>query len=273
LDDEAYNSMLNNPEVEKIIPVTKKFASEVQKDATWGQSRISSKNKTRSKPYTFTYDAKQDGDGVHVYVIDTGINIKHDDFQGRAIWGTATIEGASKDDRNGHGTHCAGTIAGYKYGIAKKAKIIAVKVLDDAGEGDDDTVLKGIEFVHKHVSKNKIKIFVVSMSLGGAFSTIVNEAVDKLYQAGGVVVAAAGNEDKDACEFSPASANNTITVGSIDENNKKSSFSNWGKCIKILAPGGNITSSWINSKTAIMELSGTSMAAPHVAGVAAGLIS
>jgi subtilisin family serine protease len=272
LDSEAYNSMLMNPEVEEIIPVTRKFANEVQQDATWGQSRTSSKNKVRSKPYTFTYDEKHSGDGVNVYVIDTGVNIKHDDFQGRAIWGTVTIEGATKDDKNGHGTHCAGTIAGYKYGIAKKAKIIAIKVLDDAGEGDDDTVLKGIDYVHKHVSKNKIKTFVVSMSLGGPFSAIINEAVDKLYHAGGVVVVAAGNDDQDACKFSPSSVNNAIVVGSIDEDNKKSSFSNWGKCVKILAPGGEVLSSWIGSKNATMVLSGTSMATPHVAGVAAGLI-
>ncbi|KXN67962.1 subtilisin-like protein, partial [Conidiobolus coronatus NRRL 28638] len=140
LDPKAYKSILKHPDVKEVIPVTKKYAYVVQRDATWGLSRTSSKSKTRSKPYTYTYDAKFSGDGIPVFVIDTGVNTEHEDFQGRASWGKVVIKGDSETDENGHGTHCAGTIAGNKYGVAKKAKIIAVKVLDSEGNGDDTTI-------------------------------------------------------------------------------------------------------------------------------------
>jgi subtilisin family serine protease len=273
LNPEAYKSMLENPDVEEIIPITKKYAFAVQSGATWGLSRISSKSKARSKPYAYKYDPKASGDGIPVFVIDTGIYTEHEDFQGRASWGKVVIEGDSEVDENGHGTHCAGTIAGNKYGVAKKAKVIAVKVLDSEGNGSDKTVVDGIEYVHDYVKTNKIKAFVANISLGGKASKVIDDATEKLYQAGGIVVVAAGNEDEDACDVSPARGKNMVTVGCFSEDNKKSWFSNWGKCINILAPGGNITSTFIGSKTATKTLSGTSMAAPHVAGLAAALWS
>jgi subtilisin family serine protease len=273
LDTKAYKSMLKHPDVEEVIPVTKKYAYVVQKGATWGLSRISSKSKTRSKPYTYTYDANASGDGIVVFVIDSGVYTEHEDFQGRASWGKVVIKGDSEVDENGHGTHCAGTIAGNKYGVAKKAKVIAVKVLDSEGNGGDDTVVDGIKYVHDYVKTNKIKAFVVNISLGGDVSKVVDDATEKLYQAGGIVVVAAGNEDADACNVSPARGKNMVTVGCFNEDNKKSWFSNWGKCVNILAPGGNITSTSIGSKTATDTFSGTSMAAPHVAGLAAALWS
>jgi subtilisin family serine protease len=273
LDTKAYKSMLKHPDVEEVIPVTKKHAYIVQSGATWGLSRISSKSKTRSKPYTYKYDAKASGDGIPVFVLDTGIYTEHEDFQGRASWGKVVVEGASKADNDGHGTHCSGIIAGNKYGVAKKAKLIAVKVFDDKGSGDDTTITNGVKFVLDYVKTNKIKAFVANLSLGGKASKVVDDATDKLYQAGGIVVVAAGNDDIDACTISPARTKNMVTVGCFSEDNKKSSFSNWGKCVNILAPGGNITSTFIGSKTATKKLSGTSMAAPHVAGLAAALWS
>jgi subtilisin family serine protease len=272
LTPETYSILSEDPMVTRLVEVTPKYPFKSQMDATWGLSRISSNQEIRSKPYIYNYNEDSSGKGETVYVIDTGINIEHEEFEGRASWGTVTPEGASQEDVHGHGTHCAGTIGGKTYGVAKKANIIAVKVFDDKTQGDDDTIIQGIQWATKD-AKSKGIAATFSMSLGGEKSECVDLAIQKAHQEGIVVVVAAGNDNSDACTLSPAGSEYAVTVGAIDENNEKSSFSNYGKCVKILAPGRGVLSSWIGSNNATRAISGTSMATPHVAGQVAVLKS
>ncbi|KXN67957.1 subtilisin-like protein [Conidiobolus coronatus NRRL 28638] len=217
-------------------------------------------------------EVRPQGSGETVYLIDSGINVEHEEFEGRASWGTAVVEGASKKDTNGHGTHCAGTIGGKTYGVAKKVNLIAVKIMDDNNNGDEITVIKGVQWALNDAKSKGIKA-IFSMSLGVKSSECLDLAVERAYEEGMIVVVSAGNDNFDACKKSPAGAKSMVTVGSIDEDNGKSSFSNYGKCVKILAPGRNVLSSWTGSKNATRAISGTSMATPHVAGQVAVLKS
>ncbi|KXN67955.1 subtilisin-like protein [Conidiobolus coronatus NRRL 28638] len=272
LTPEAYAALREDPMVTRLVEVTPKYPLKFQTEATWGLSRISSNQEIRTKPYIYNYNENSAGKGETVYVIDTGINVEHEEFEGRAKWGTVTPEGASQEDVHGHGTHCAGTIGGKTYGVAKDVNLIAVKVFDDKTIGDDDTVIQGIQWASND-AKSKGIAATFSMSLGGDKSECVDLAIQKAHQDGMVVVVAAGNENADACIYSPSGSEYTVTVGAIDENNGKSSFSNYGKCVKILAPGRNVLSSWTGSKNATRVISGTSMATPHVAGQVAVLMS
>lgn len=241
----------------------------VQSDAPWGLSRVSQKQlPTDLKSYQYPKSA---GKGVDVYVIDTGINTKHVEFQGRAYWG-ATIPFHDLDiDGNGHGTHCAGTIAGKTYGIAKKAHVIAVKVLRTSGFGTNSDVLKGVEWAVAAAGRGakKGRRSVANMSLGGGFSQALNDAVDQAVAKGMLFAVAAGNDNEDACQYSPAASKSAITVGASDIHDAMAFFSNHGKCVDVFAPGMDILSAWIGSRTATNTISGTSMASPHVAGVLA----
>lgn len=172
-------------------------------------------------------------------------------------------------DENGHGTHCSGTIAGSTYGVAKKAKIVGVKVLDASGSGTNSGVISGIQWVANNAASNS----VLSMSLGGSYSSAVNSAVKSTVSKGVTVVVAAGNSDEDASNSSPASEPSAITVGAIDNTDTRASFSNYGSLVDVFAPGVNVLSSWIGSTTATNTISGTSMATPHIAGLAAYLIA
>lgn len=242
---------------------------ELQADAPWGLSRVS----YHERPLEFgnyTYP-KSAGGGVDVYVIDTGINIRHRDFEGRASWGT-TIPAFDEDiDGNGHGTHCAGVIGGRTFGIAKKARLIAVKVLRTNGFGTNSDVIKGIEWVIKSQLKNRRKgrRAVANMSLGGGRSLSLEKAVNRAVKAGVHFAVAAGNDNEDACNYSPAAASGPITVGASTNIDEIAFFSNHGPCVDIFAPGMDITSAWIGSDDAVNTASGTSMASPHVAGVLA----
>ncbi|EFQ31857.1 subtilase [Colletotrichum graminicola] len=213
------------------------------------------------------------GDGITAYVVDTGILTTHSEFQGRATFGANFINNVDTDE-NGHGSHVAGTIGGQTFGVAKNVKLVAVKVLDGDGAGSNSGVLDGMQFVIDDVkAKNITGKAVMNMSLGGSASAAVNRAIEALNTAGIVPVVAAGNENQDAANTSPASAPNAITVGAIDaRNDRKASFSNFGKVVDIFAPGVNILSVGIASNTATNTLSGTSMASPHVAGLAAYLM-
>ncbi|KFY39745.1 hypothetical protein V495_05756 [Pseudogymnoascus sp. VKM F-4514 (FW-929)] len=237
---------------------------ETRTGATWGLGRISHKAGASTE---YVYDSSA-GEGATVYVVDTGIYIEHDEFEGRATWGKNFIEGSPDTDENGHGTHCAGTIGGASFGVASKASLVAVKVLDGDGSGSNSGVIAGIDFVGSD-SKGK---GVLSMSLGGTFSEAVNSAVESTIAAGVTVVVAAGNDGADASDYSPASAPNAITVGAIDNTDARASFSNFGKVLDVFAPGVDVKSAWIGSKSATNTISGTSMATPHVAGLAAYLI-
>lgn len=219
------------------------------------------------------------GEGVKVYVIDTGVNVDHIDFGGRASWGHTVPNGDLDSDGNGHGSHCAGTIAGSRYGIAKKAQPVAVKVLRSNGSGTMSDVVAGVDWAttahlkEKHAQDKKYKGAVANMSLGGGRSPTLDVAVNGAVRAGIVFSVAAGNDNSDACDYSPAAAELAITVGATTIEDERAYFSNYGKCVDVFAPGMNILSVWRGSRYATNTISGTSMAAPHVAGLAAYLLS
>ncbi|KXN67959.1 subtilisin-like protein, partial [Conidiobolus coronatus NRRL 28638] len=243
-----------------------------QEDSTWGLARISSKENNIPVPYTFNYDDLYSGQNVTVYVIDTGVKLDHEEFEGRAKFGIVTIEGENEEDEHGHGTHCAGTVAGKTFGVAKHSNVIAVKAFNSKGSGRTTYTIKGIEWAVEDALKNN-RTAIISMSLGGVANEASNRAVNCAFQSGILAIASAGNKNQDACNQSPASSSDAITVGSIDKYNIKSWFSNWGKCVDILAPGSDILSAGIKNITDVTKKSGTSMACPHVAGVAAAIWS
>jgi cerevisin len=259
------------PNVERVEEDVVIQISAIQEDAPWGLARVSQRNKLGSAPYTYKYDDNS-GEGVSIYVLDTGINIDHEDFKGRLTWGITTSDSSKADnDFHGHGTHCAGSAAGTKYGVAKKAKIVAVKALSDRGAGFSSDIIAGINWVVKN--KSGVKGNVISMSIAGGLNESLNDAVNDAADQGVISVIAAGNYNKDACQYSPGSAKKAITVGSIDVNDIRAGNSNYGPCVGIHAPGVKILSTYIGNSTATKILSGTSMATPHVAGIAATLLS
>lgn len=234
---------------------------------SWGLTRVAFRNKQTSQRYEYT----NDGRGVTAYIIDTGIYIEHNDFEGRAVWGgTFTGDGNDKDC-NGHGTHVAGTVGGKEHGIAKKVDLVAVKVLNCMGSGSYSGVVAGIEWVAQQHKKRGTPS-TANMSLGGPKSQIVDDAVRAAVEAGVVMCVAAGNDQGDACKSSPANVPVAITVGSTTIDDQRSSFSSVGTCVDIFAPGTGITSAWIGSPTATRTISGTSMATPHVCGVTAQIL-
>lgn len=242
---------------------------EVQPEAPWGLARVSQRElNTPAVDYLFDNDG---GNGVTAYIIDTGIKTEHPDFEGRAMWGDAIAFPKLKVDAHGHGSHVAGTIGSKTYGIAKKVDLVAIGVMNLLGSGTTSDIIKGVEFaVNEHKSKisNKTKGYkgaTVNMLIGGGISEALDLAVNAGTNAGLHIAVAAGNENNDACEVSPARASGPITVGATDNADNKASFSNWGNCVDIQAPGVDILSVGIWSDTATM--SGTSMAAPHITGL------
>ncbi|MFR9775018.1 S8 family peptidase [Micromonospora sp. MS34] len=231
-----------------------------QTGATWGLDRIDQ----RSLPLNGTYTYPNTASNVRAYIIDTGIRITHSDFGGRATWGTNTA-GGSNTDCNGHGTHVAGTVGGAKYGVAKGVRLIAVKVLNCAGSGTTSGVVSGINWV----TANAVKPAVANMSLGGGASSTLDSAVTNSISSGVTYAIAAGNSNANACNYSPARVSSAITVGATTSSDARASYSNYGSCLDIFAPGSSITSDWNSSDTATNTISGTSMATPHVTGAAA----
>ncbi|GAB2958053.1 hypothetical protein GCM10027184_01220 [Saccharothrix stipae] len=232
---------------------------------SWGLDRIDQ----RDLPLDSSYTYPNDGTGVTAYIIDTGIRTTHTDFGGRATWGTNTVD-TNNTDCNGHGTHVAGTVGGTSYGVAKGVRLIAVKVLNCAGSGSFAGVAAGIDWVTGHHTSGPA---VANMSLGGQGSDPTGETAVRNSIADGVTYAiASGNSNANACNFTPARVAEAITVNASTNTDARASFSNFGTCTDIFAPGQNITSAWMTNDTATNTISGTSMAAPHVAGGAAVLL-
>ncbi|KAJ7292968.1 serine protease [Mycena rebaudengoi] len=276
LDTDALNALRADPDVESIEEDGIMHTFVTQTNAPWGLSRLSqdarlNSTSTTALTYPYTYDANAAGNGVDVYIVDTGVFTAHTQFEGRARWGD-TFGPYADADGNGHGTHCAGTVAGVRFGVAKKASIIAVKVLSDAGSGSVSDIVAGLSFVRTSAAASR-RPSIVSMSLGGGASSALDSAVASLTAAGVHVVVAAGNDNADAGSTSPARSPSAITVGASTITDARSSFSNFGSVVDVFAPGTSITSSWIGSTSATNTISGTSMATPHVAGLAAYLIS
>ena len=236
-----------------------------QTGATWGLDRSDQRNLPLSTTFSYT----KTGAGVTAYIIDTGIRFNHTEFGGRAINGFDAVDGGAADDCNGHGTHVAGTVGGSKYGVAKGVRLVAVRVLNCAGSGSTAGVIAGVDWV----TANRAPRSVANMSLGGGASTALDNAVRNSIASGVTYGVAAGNGfygfAQNACNSSPARVAQAITVSATDKTDRKASFANFGSCLDIFAPGVAITSAWSTSTTAVNTISGTSMATPHVVGVAA----
>ncbi|WP_432061216.1 S8 family serine peptidase [Streptomyces sp. S1] len=253
-----------DPSVAKVVQNRTFSINETQENPpSWGLDRVDQADTAGDQKYTYPDAA---GEGVTAYVIDTGVRVSHGDFGGRATDGFDAIDNDNTaQDGNGHGTHVAGTIAGSAHGVAKKAKIVAVRVLDDNGSGTTEQVIAGIDWV----TENHQGPSVANMSLGGSADPALDEAVKKAIASGVTFGVAAGNESSDAGQGSPSRVAEAITVASSTKDDQQSSFSNFGAVVDIYAPGSDITSAWNDSDTGTKTISGTSMATPHVVGAAA----
>lgn len=277
IPEPALQRILNNPNVafveqDRIVQLSQSVANS-ELAASWGLDRIDQRLRSPDGSYGYNYD----GAGVLAFVIDTGIFAGHSEFTGRVLEGyTAILDGNGTNDCAGHGTHVAATLGGSRYGVAKKVSLVPVRVLGCSGSGSLSGVVSGLDWVAGYrASSNSNAPAVANMSLGSSKSSTVNAAVAGAVDKGVTVVVAAGNSNADACRYSPASEPKAITVGATTSADARASYSNFGKCVDLFAPGSGITSAWISSTRTdeTNTISGTSMASPHVAGVAALALS
>jgi aqualysin 1 len=259
----AVTALRNNPNVLSIEQNTQIFInSTIQNSAPWGLDRIDQVD----RPLSRTYEYNATGQGVHAYIIDTGIRSSHNDFGGRVLTGyTAINDGQGTTDCNGHGTHVAGTVGGNTWGVAKGAQLVPVRVLDCNGSGTISGVIAGVDWVAAQTHRPA----VANMSLGGGASSTLDAAVAGAITRGVSMVVAAGNDNAEACNYSPARTPDAITVGATTSSDARASYSNFGRCLDVFAPGSGIVSTWHTGDFATATLNGTSMAAPHTAGVVA----
>jgi subtilisin family serine protease len=266
MSEAARSGLLQDARVVRVEQDRVVTTMQTQNNATWGLDRIDQ----RALPLNGTYTYETTASDVNAYIIDTGIRFGHQEFGSRLQSACFDAFGGNCNDGNGHGTHVAGTVGGTVYGVAKGVKLYAVRVLDNAGSGTTSGVIAGVDWV----TANHVKPAVANMSLGGGASTALDDAVRASIAAGVTYAVAAGNGDflgrqQPACNYSPARVREALTVGATTSSDAKTSWSNYGECVDIFAPGASITSAWHTSNTATNTISGTSMAAPHVAGAAA----
>lgn len=266
ISEAAQAGLMRDARVSRVEPDAIARAVTTQSTATWGIDRIDQ----RSLPLSTTYTYANTGNGVTAYIIDTGINYAHSEFGGRATFGYDAF-GGNGTDCNGHGSHVSGTVGGSTYGVAKAVTFKAVRVLDCGGSGSWSGVVAGIDWVVSHHGSGPA---VSNMSLGGGASATVDDAVNRMIADGVASAVAAGNgnqggRQQDACKYSPARVPAAMTIGATTKTDAKTSWSNYGNCVDWFAPGSGITSAWIGAADATNTISGTSMATPHVAGVAA----
>ncbi|AMM29795.1 S8 family peptidase [Acinetobacter pittii] len=259
-------AMKKNPKVVSVENDTiMKVDATTQSNPDWGLDRIDQKN----LPLDSAYSYLQTGSGTTAYIVDTGILSTHQQFSGRVLSGyTAISDGNGTSDCHGHGTHVAGTVGGSTYGVAKNVSLVPIRILGCDGSGASSNVIAGLDWI----LKNGKKPAVVNISLGGEANASLDSAVENLFNNGYVMVVAAGNSNTDACSSSPARVSKAITVAATDSTDTRASYSNYGSCVDIFAPGSQINSSWIGSNTATKVLNGTSMATPHVVGVVAEML-
>ncbi len=268
LPDPAAARLAADPRIESVELDGVVTADAVESPATWGLDRIDQRTLPLSNSYTYN----STGSGVTAYIIDTGIRFSHSEFGGRATSGYDAVDGGSADDCNGHGTHVAGTVGGSTYGVAKGVHLVAVRVLNCSGSGTTSGVIAGIDWVTGNHQSGQPA--VANMSLGGGASSALDAAVRNSIAGGVAYAIAAGNGNRggkaqDACTTSPARVTEAMTVSATDSSDQKPRWANTGTCVDWFAPGVAITSSWYTSDTATNTISGTSMATPHTAGVAA----
>jgi len=268
LDEGNLGALMADDRVEYVERDAEVAAFTTQANATWGLDRIDQ----RALPLSTTFTYSSTGSGVKAYIIDTGIRTSHSDFGSRVVQGTDTIDGGAADDCNGHGTHVAGTVGGATYGVAKSVTLVAVRVLNCSGSGTTSGVIAGVDWVTaNHLAGQPA---VANMSLGGGASSSLDTAVRNSIADGVSYAIAAGNGNvagrhQDACKSSPARVTEAMTISATDKTDTKASWANYGNCVDWFAPGVGITSAWHSSDSATNTISGTSMATPHTAGVAA----